>query len=270
MLSAGQIREVRSRVRRINMKMDARGLVVSEKRMGRNDDRLITVLTGERGILRAFVRQSGRLGGAKLSATRLFTYSRFTIFEGRDSYIIDDAQPLEVFFDLRRDIGRLSLAQYFCELSMSLAPQEAEAENFLRLLLNALYFLCKDTHPQELIKSAVEMRMMSLAGYMPNLIGCAECGCYEADRMFFLPRSGKILCGDCFRPQNGEPAISLGRGAITALRHTIYADFEKLFSFRVSQDAARELGEASERYVLETLQRRFQTLDFYRQMTNTP
>lgn len=247
------------------MKMDARGLVVSEKSVGEND-RLVTVLTRERGVLRAFVRGTRRVGGGKLSATRLFTYSRFTIFEGRDSYIIDDAQPIEVFFDLRKDIGRLSLAQYFCELAASLAPQDSEAEDFLRLLLNALYFLCKASRTNSVVKAIVEMRMMSLAGYMPDLIYCAECNCYEADTMFFLPRSGKIICGECYRPNEQEPAVALSRGAMTALRHTIYAEFDKLFSFRVSHDAERELAEASERYVLETLQHGFATLDFYHQM----
>lgn len=250
------------------MKIDARGLVVSEKRTGDND-RLVTILTGEKGILRAFVHQSGRTGGARLSATRLFTYSRFTIFEGRESYIVDDAQPIEVFFDLRKDIGRLSLAQYFCELAAVLAPQDSDAEDFLRLLLNAMYFLCKDTRPSAILKAIVEMRMMSLAGYMPDLVCCAECGCYEADTMYFLPRSGKILCSQCFQPQK-EPVCALSRGAVTALRHTIYSDFDKLFSFRVSSEAERELGTASERYVLETLQRGFSTLNFYKQMQNEP
>lgn len=248
------------------MKTDARGLVVSEKRVGEGD-RLVTVLTGERGILRAFVRQSKRAGGGRLSATRLFTYSRLSVFEGRDSYIIDDAQPIEVFFGLREDIGRLSLAQYFCELAVNLAPQDSEAELFLRLLLNGMYYLSTGAKPDTVLKPAVEMRMMSLAGYMPNLIGCAECGRYESDAMMFLPRSGRIVCLECSGTPFGEPAFLLHPGAMTALRHTVYADFEKLFAFRVSQEAARELAEASERYVLETLQRGFPTLDFYHQMT---
>ena len=250
------------------MKTDARGLVVSEKRVGEGD-RLVTVLTGERGILRAFVRQSKRAGAGRLSATRLFTYSRLSIFEGRDSYIIDDAQPIEVFFGLREDIGRLSLAQYFCELAVNLAPQDSEAELFLRLLLNAMYFLCKGTRAHDVLKPAVEMRMTSLAGYQPDLVCCSECGCYEAETMMFLPRSGRIVCADCFRSQPGEPAASLHAGAMTALRHTVYAEFQKLFAFRVSGDAAKELAAASEKYVLETLQHRLATLDFYHQMAET-
>lgn len=252
------------------MRMDTQGLVVMEKCVGETD-RLVTVLTRDKGILRAFVQKSGRAGGAKLSATRLFTYSRFTIFEGRDRYIIDDAQPLEVFFDLRKDIGRLSLAQYFCELSVSVAPQNADASDYLRLMLNAMYFLCKGTRTNAVVKAIVEMRMLSLAGYMPDLVCCSECKCYEADRMFFLPRSGKILCENCFAArQTTEPSVTMNRGSLTALRHTVYADFDKLFSFRLSKEAERELAAASERYVLETLERGFGTLDFYHQMTASP
>ena len=151
------------------MQIETKGLVIMEKCVGESD-RLVTVLTSEEGVVRAFAQQAKKIKSSKLSATQLFSYSRFTIFKGRDKYIIDDAQPIEVFFDLRRDIERLSLAQYFCELAGALAPQEAVAGDFLRLMLNSFHFLCKGTRPNSQIKAIVEMRMLSLAGYMPNLV----------------------------------------------------------------------------------------------------
>ena len=249
------------------MRIDAEGLVIREKCVGESD-RLVTILTKPKGVLRAFVRRAGGGKGGKLSATRLFSYSRFTIFEGREKYIVDDAQPIEVFFELRKDIAGLALAQYFCELAGTLAPQDAEAGDFLRLVLNALYFLSRGTRPAPVLKAAVEMRMLSLAGYLPDLVCCAECGRYEDDTMYFLPRSGRLFCGECARPVE-EPALPLGRGTVTALRHTVYADFEKLFSFSLPGGALRELCAASEAYVLETLGRGFKTLDFYHQMEET-
>lgn len=249
------------------MQIETEGLVIMEKSVGESD-RLVTVLTRHEGVVRAFAQQAKKIKNSKLSATQLFSYSRFTIFKGREKYIIDDAQPIEVFFDLRRDMERLSLAQYFCELAGALAPQETEAGDFLRLVLNAMHFLCKGTRPNLLLKSIVEMRMLSLAGYMPNLVCCANCSCYEADVMYFLPRSGVIYCGDCMQP-TAEPTLKLSRGALTGLRHTIYADFDKLFSFNLSAQGLKELSRASEQYVLSTLQRSFNTLDFYNQMKQT-
>ena len=108
------------------------------------------------------------------------------------------------FFDLRRDIERLALAQYFCELARSLAPQEAPAGDFLRLLLNSFHFLSKGTRPPLLLKAVVEMRMLSFAGYMPDLVGCCGCGCYEADPMLFYPREGAICCPECAREHGGR------------------------------------------------------------------
>lgn len=246
------------------MQIETEGLVILEKSVGESD-RLVTILSRREGVLRAFAQQAKKVKNSKLSATQLFSYSRFTIFKGRDKYIIDDAQPIEVFFDLRRDMERLSLAQYFCELAGALAPQESEAGEYLRLMLNALHFLCKGTRPNLLLKAVVEMRMLSLAGYMPNLVCCAGCSCYEAETMYFMPRSGIIYCGDCARPS--EPAVPLNSGALTGLRHTIYADFGKLFSFSLSQQGLKQLSQASEEYMKSTLQRSFNTLDFYHQIT---
>ncbi|QAT50166.1 DNA repair protein RecO [Caproiciproducens sp. NJN-50] len=243
------------------MRTDAEGLVITEKCVG-DSDRLITILTKRKGILRAFVQRPGRAKDGRLSATRLFSYSRFTIFEGRDKYIIDDARPIEVFFDLRKDIGRLSLAQYFCELSIALAPQDAPAEEYLSLVLNALYLLGRGDRPNGIVKAVVEMRMLALSGYQPDLVGCAECGKFGSDPMWFLPVSGRIVCNECGCPQ-GEPSIRLGRGAMAGLRHTIYAEPGKAFSFSLSRQGTEELARAAEAYVLSTLGRGFATLDFY-------
>lgn len=248
------------------MRIDTEGLVIREKSVGESD-RLVTVLTRRQGILRAFARRANNIRNGKLSATQLFSYSRFTIFMGRDTYIIDDAQPIQLFFDLRKDIARLSLAQYFCELAGALAPQGEDAEEFLRLMLNALHFLGEGTRPGPVLKATVEMRMLSLAGYMPDLVCCADCGRYEADVMYFFPRGGRIRCGDCYAPDGSVACVALGRGALTALRHIVYSDFEKLFSFSLSPESAKELAEAGEQYVLGTLERSFNTLDFYREMS---
>ena len=243
------------------MQIQTNGLIIMEKSVGESD-RLITALTQDEGVLRAFAQRAKKLKSSKLSATQLFSYSRLNIYKGRDKYIINDAQPIEVFFDLRRDIERLSLAQYFCELACTLAPQEAPAGDFLRLMLNSFYFLSKNKRPNDMIKAIVEMRMLSLAGYMPNLVCCADCSCYEAEKMYFLPQSGLIYCEKCIKSVK-EPSIELSRGSLTAMRHIIYSEFQKLFSFSLSKSSLKEVSFASEKYVLYTLGRSFNTLEFY-------
>ena len=226
------------------MQINTDGLVIMERTVGESD-RLVTLLTREEGIIRAFSPLAKTLKSKQGSATQLLCYSRFSIYRGRDKYIINDAQPLEVFFDLRSDIETLSLAQYFCELVSVLAPEEAAAGDFLRLVLNALHFLAKRKRPSLIIKAAV----------------------YEADDMVFLPKSGVIYCGNCYHPTS-EFAFHMGKGVMTGLRHTIYADFDKLFSFQLQPEGQKQLAQITEQYMLQTLERRFMTLDFYHQVAD--
>ncbi len=245
------------------MHIETDGLVIGEKSIGESD-RLVTVLTREEGLLRAFARQANRFRSQKLFGTQLLAYSRFRIYKGRDTYTIDEAQSQELFFDLRRDIDRLSLAQYFCELASVLAPQEAPAGDFLRLFLNALHYLSRGNRPLLILKAVVEMRSLSLAGFMPDLVGCRGCGLYESQQMWFYPREGVIYCPDCGRKAAlRSPYCILSPGVLMALRHTIYADMEKLFGFSLSASGRKQLAKASEEYTLNTLERGFRTLDFF-------
>jgi DNA repair protein RecO len=243
------------------MQLKTWGLVIKEQTIGESD-RLVTVLTRDEGVLRAFAKRAKNMKDSKSSATQLLCYSRFNIYKGRDKYIINDAFPIEVFFDLRKAITKLALAQYFCQLAAELAPEGVEASEFLRIVLNTLHFLCKDKRPELVLKSIFEMRILTCAGYMPNLIYCEDCGAYEAEKMHFTVGEGKIFCDDCF-VKTEELSVTLGQAAMKAMRHIVYSDFEKLYSFSLSDTAAKELSVACETYMLNIIQKRLDTLEFY-------
>lgn len=243
--------------RKDSVQVKTQGLVIREQPMGESD-RIVTVLTRDEGVVRAFARRAKSLRDSKNAATGLLCYSRLNLYKGREKYIVNDAFPIEVFFGLRRDIVSLALGQYFCSLAAELVPEGVESAGYLRLVLNALHFLCEGSKPQALLKPIVELRMLSMAGFMPDLIGCARCGAYEADPMFFLPQEAGLRCGAC-----GGLGYKLSPGALTAMRHIVYADFEKIFSFSVSETAGKELSQAAEAYTVQVLQKRPQTLDFY-------
>lgn len=244
------------------MKILTDGLIIGEQSVGEKD-RLVTVLTRKSGVIRAFVKNCKSLKNAKGAATRLLCYSRLSIYFGRDTYIIDDAVCEEMFINLRNNIEDMSLSQYFCELSEHFAPKETDAEDFLRLILNALYFLNKKKRPAQLIKSVVELRMMCISGYMPDLICCTFCKCYETEKMYFLPYSGKLVCSDCISKSDVH-SIEIPRSVVTAMRHCVYSEFNRLFNFKLSSDGMELLERCSEEYLLCISEHNFRTLAFYK------
>ena len=241
------------------MQTKTQGLVIREQTVGESD-RLVTLLTADYGLVKAFVRRAKNIKSNNVSATSLFAYSEFTLYRSREAYVVDSAVANEVFFDLRKDINALSLAQYFVQLAYFLCAEEQPAPDTLRLLLNALHLLCKGKKSHKLIKSVVELRMLALGGYMPNLLACYRCGTYESEVMYFDVQEGCIYCKDCFR----NNALTAPLGVITAMRYICLSDLGKVFSFNIGEENMNILSDITEKYTLSRIDGRLTTLDFYK------
>lgn len=247
------------------MQLNTSGLIIKEHKTG-SDDRLVTVLTKDYGVLRAFVRGAQRLKSRAQSGSRLFCYGDLSVYRGKDAYIISEIQPKEMFFDLTNNIENLALAQYFCQLQYELAPQESEAEDFLRLTLNCLYMLSKNKKPPLQLKAIAELRTLCLAGYMPDLVACSECGKGEDDIMYFCVYDGHLYCSDCTAD---VPCVELPMSVVTAMRYICYAKDEKLFSFSLSDENYAVLSDVCEKYLLAQTNAKFKTLEFYKSLILT-
>lgn len=243
------------------MNITTKGLVIREQTIGESD-RLVTLLTAEYGLVRAFVRGAKQMKSRKASSTSLFAYADFTLYRGKDAFVVDNASPIEVFFDLRKDIERLAAAQYFAQLAFELAGEEQPAPELLRLLLNALHLLCGGKKSISQIKAVFELRAMCLAGYMPNILACRQCGTYETPIMYFDVDEGCIYCENCHK--NG--AVPVPRHVITAVRFICLTEPGRIFSFSLSAENMGRLASVTEKYILSRVQRKLPTLEFYKSL----
>lgn len=240
------------------MNLNTDGLIIREKSVG-EQNRTVTVLTRDFGVVRAYVYGAKKIGSRTGAATQLFAFSELGITQRRGTYIIDAAKPKEVFFNLRNDVKKIALAQYFAELTECIAPENENAEEYLSLILNSLMLLMNEKRDERLIKSVFELSVLSLGGYMPNIVACEGCGKYEDDFMFFETLDGNIFCSDC-----ASSGIKVPMSVMHAIRHIVLSDRKKIFNFNLSESSLTALSDLTEKYVSATLQRNFKTLDFYR------
>ena len=242
------------------MQTQTEGLIIKSRDINENDT-VVKILTGDLGLISAFANGTKRVKSRTASAAvSPMTYSRLTLYRGRESYIIDDAKAIDVFFGLREDIERLSLANYFCELAGEFSPENTEAHEFLSLTLNLLHLLSEDKRSADFLKPVGELRMLALAGYMPDVLACAGCGKYEGGDFYLDPVEGRLLCADC--AEKARHITNLDNGALYALRHICLAEDKKLFGFKISPESLKELSRTSEQYTLAHLEHGLKSLDF--------
>ncbi|MBR5825600.1 MAG: DNA repair protein RecO [Clostridia bacterium] len=239
------------------------GIIIREQTTG-EQDRLVTVLTRDMGLIKAFVNGGRNPKNKNVSATDLLCYADYTIDKTKkDVYIIKEATAKQVFFNLRNDITNLSLAQYLAELARDFSPKEERCDEFLSLLLNSLHLLCTGTKSDLLIKTVTELRYCCIAGFMPSIVGCNSCGEYEKGSMYLNPKKGTLFCESCNTDTEG---VKLTAGMLYALRHICFSTPDKIYSFSLGEDSLLALGAITERYVKSLTFKQYKTLDFYKTM----
>lgn len=241
------------------MQIATTGLVLRQVKVG-EADQILTLLTPDLGVVSASAKGSLRLKNKLFSASGLFCYSEFSLTSGRSHYFVDSAQVKKVFYGVSESVEGMSLAAYMAEIVLSLSPAPPEADAQLRLLLNSLYMIGQKKLPLRQLKTIYELRAMSMAGYQPDLLACAECGKYEGGEFYFDPTEGNLLCASCADKARHIP--NLDTGALYALRHICLAEDKKLFSFTLSPASLKNLSRVSEQYVLAHLEHGLKSLDF--------
>lgn len=241
------------------MKLNTDGLILKSKKTGESN-RLVTVLTRDLGVVTAFANGASKLKSKSAGATETLCYSTFTLSESKGTYTMTEAVPIEVFFELRKDIEKLSLAQYFCEVAMNTAVEGENSDEQLRLILNCLYLLSKGLRGNLFIKAVYELRIMTVSGFMPDLSCCAACGAKRINNPVFSIDDAVVYCENC------GGGVPLSAGVFSAMRHICSCPFERLFSFEIGSKSLTALADIAERYVISHCGRRFTALDFYKNL----
>lgn len=179
------------------------GIVLRTQRLG-EADRVITVLTRERGRLRLVakgVRRTTSKFGARLEP---FAHVDFQTFDkqGRALGMITQAETIAGYGQqIVADYGRYTAGTAMLETAERLSDEEGEPalQQYL-LLLGGLRALTAGEHAPGLVLDAFILRSLSVAGYAPSFRDCAGCGEEPPDaipyRFFSLPAGG-MVCPSC-------------------------------------------------------------------------
>ena len=226
-------------------------------------DALLTVLSRNHGKLTIKARGLRRKNSPLTAPCQLLAFAEFTLFEYKGQYTINEAQSLELFMPLRRDLTRLSLGTYFAQAAEVISQEDLPNPELQSLVLNCLFALSKLGEPEEKVKAVFELRAACLAGYMPDLFGCHSCGDQNPDR--FDISQGMLECRAC-RTSGGGIRMPVNPAILEAMRYICLCEPKKLLSFSIGAENMKALASLTEAYLTTQLERGFATLDFYKSL----
>jgi DNA repair protein RecO (recombination protein O) len=227
-------------------------------------DALLTLLTPNYGKLTVKARGLRRRNSPLTAPCQLLAYGSYTLFEYKGMYTINEATSIELFQSLRRDLTKLSLGTYFCQVTEVLSQEDLPNPELLSLVLNCLHGISFLELPENAVKAVFELRSACLAGYMPDISGCHMCGNETPDR--FDISAGRLECGRCRSMDSAGLRLPVNPSIVAAMRYIAFCDPKKLFAFQLGEENIEQLSHLTEAYLTTQLERGFSTLDFYKSL----
>lgn len=202
-------------------------------------DRIVTCLTPDQGRLKGFARaarKSRKRFGASLepfAEVQLHWAPR----GGGELVSLRQADLVRLRAGLRRDLETLTLAGYGCELVETLFDDSGAAAELFHLLQAFLDHLDQQGYSPE-ARLLLEIRLLSLAGYVPHLQHCATCfGPLPEGPVGFAARSGGSLCPAC----GGRQApLQVDRMTLGSLGRILLTPLERFDGFRLSAQSLHQ------------------------------
>lgn len=202
-------------------------------------DRIVTFLTPDQGRLKGFARaarKSKKRFGAALepfAEVKLHWAAR----SSGDLVSLRDAELVTLRSGLRCDLETLTLASYGCELTEVLFDESGAGVEVFQLLQAFLDHLDSEGYSVE-ARLLMEIRVLSLAGYVPHLQHCADCfGPLPSGPVSFSAAADGSLCPDC---DGGRASLKIDRMTLGTFGKILQTPLTSFAGFRLSPQSRQE------------------------------
>lgn len=243
------------------------GVVLSAMPIGEYDKRIV-LLTRERGKISAFAKGARRLNSPFMAASNPFVFGTFTLYEGRNSYNLNQVSVTHHFVELAGMQPGIYYGYYFLELADYFGREGTDEKEMMNLLYVTVKALLNSRIDDRLVRCVFELRIMAEQGLMPQLFSCTSCDCEirETDPVYFSQQEHGVLCGTC--AMGVRNAVRISGTALYAMRFIVSAPMGKLYSFSLKEEVLSELEYHIHRYTAANTDRRFKSLEILEIMQN--
>ena len=230
-----------------------KGIILAQNNMG-DYDKMCTLLTPDLGKIGCSARGARKPKSTLMAGTQFLCFGDFLIYKGAGSYHINSCEPIEIFYNLRLDIDKLTYASKVAKIVNDVTDENQNTYRILQLTLNTIYMLSETEKNMEFILSIFKIRLLSILGFRPVIDKCVNCKTKEKLRYFSFRDSG-FKCEACGRQDKG--AMEISDTTIKAIRYIILSDPKKIYSFELSEENKKELQLVSKIFLNECLEKEY-------------
>ncbi len=221
-------------------------------------DQILTIFTKNRGKVGAIAKGSRKLTSRKGGHLELLNHSVFSLAEGKNLYVITEAETIEPFSNIKSNLQKTSLGYYLAEFINEFVPEAQKTYSLFRLCLMALGFLNDaEEGSEEVIVRAFELKALSELGFAPEVRKCVVCQqpLTWGEENGFSAEKGGVVCARCLE----EDSLSLDNELLELLRETAFLPWKKVDRIKANERPVEKLRQITQCYVEYILEKKLKS-----------
>ena len=208
-------------------------------------DRMVTLLTEERGRVDAVARGCRRPKSELMNAAEPFVCGQYQLYFNHERYSVTQCKITDGFFGLRGDYERLCLGAKWLKKLEAVSVPEQPCPGLLQCALTALTYLTHSELDLALLDCMFNLKLSFFGGFAPSADRCAQCGrSANETALRFDASKGGCVCGFC--APNAKPLSEGARRILLKAPRTPYRAVEKLEGHPDLPEAAARIEETVE------------------------
>ena len=165
-------------------------------------DRVLGIFTAEKGLLKAVAKAARKPGTKMAGRSDILAVNELLLAHGRTFEIITQAQSMENFPGLRKDLTKLSYGLFYAELTNCFAQGlEEDSKNYFEFLVGSLRRLSLSQRTAVELGIEFQMGLLEFLGLQPELTFCIYCRevLHDYNLAKFNVELGGVVCTACFQ-----------------------------------------------------------------------
>jgi DNA repair protein RecO (recombination protein O) len=237
------------------------GIVIRNMDYGENN-KIITIYTRHNGKMSIMVRGAKKMNSRFSSITQLFSHGEFVLFKTSSMGTLNQSETIESHRKLRENLHMSAYSAYVVELIDRVVP-EFDPNEMMFEQLKASLVAIESGKEAAIVLHIMEMKMLAIAGYLPQLEACVSCGQHESEMAISITQGG-ILCSNCYH--SDLHLIRISGSTLKMLRLFQRIDLRRLGTIEVKAETLKQLKMVMRAFMDHFIDIRLKSRSFLDQM----